>query len=282
MADIPETNSHNFIESLTELKPAAKELLIDYAGVPESEALQHVHKLRDKAWETCPYGCVGVFAFTWPGISRVYVYQQVLDRVKSGDKLLDLGCGFGQNIRKLVYDGAPSENITGADISQAMVDCGFEYFRDRDRLKTKFFIGDVFDEDAPAYKDVAGHFDLVYASMFYHLWDWDGQVKAFIQTIKLLKPVPGSMIFGFQLGATPAGEVQRKRAGKESLKQMYTYQHDEESWRAMWREIETKTSTKWDVDVKGIVTPEIEERRGIVPTREGSSIIGVVFTMTRL
>lgn len=35
-------------------------------------------------------------------------YDEVLSRVKNGEKLLDLGCCFGQELRKLVSPRIPS------------------------------------------------------------------------------------------------------------------------------------------------------------------------------
>ena len=38
------------------------------------------------------------------------VYDEVVSRLKKDSKLLDLGCCFGQDIRKLIHDGVPAEN----------------------------------------------------------------------------------------------------------------------------------------------------------------------------
>ena len=138
------------------------------------------------------------------------LYPQVLARVKSGQQFLDLGCGFGQNLRKLNLDGAPAGNITGADVSRELIDCGYEYFRDRDRLDAKFIVGDILDSRSEGFVKARGSFDAVYAAMVYHLWDWENQLKASIETVKLLKPCKDSVLFGWQLGSTPASAVERR------------------------------------------------------------------------
>ena len=237
---------------------------------------------RDKAWETCPYGCVGLFVFTFPTIQRTEIYEQILQRVKYGERFLDLGCGFGQNIRKLVHDGAPSENTAGADISQKFIEYGYEYFRDQESLKTKFIIGDVLDSSSPAFLEANGSFDIIFASMFYHLWGWNDHIKTLIRTVKLLRPVPGSTLFGWQMGSTPAIEITRELYENRLEQHKLAYQHDEESWVRMWREVEAKTDTKWDVRAKAIVTPEIKERQKLMPQSEGRSLCALFFTMTRL
>lgn len=65
---------------------------------------------RDQAWQIAPYPCIGGWMFLQLNMSLSPVYDEVLCRLKKGEKLLDLGCCFGQDIRKLVHDGAPSEN----------------------------------------------------------------------------------------------------------------------------------------------------------------------------
>ena len=65
---------------------------------------------RGQVWKIAPYPCVGGFKFLELNMSLSPTYGNVLSRLKGGDKLLDLGCCLGQDIRKLVYDGVPSEN----------------------------------------------------------------------------------------------------------------------------------------------------------------------------
>lgn len=66
------------------------------------------------------------------------VYQEVLERVKHGENFLDLGCCFGQEIRQLVFDGAPSANTYGSDLWSDFLSIGYELFKDKDRLQTTF------------------------------------------------------------------------------------------------------------------------------------------------
>jgi len=276
-----EVPANNYTESITTLSPGARELLVDYAGLKEEELLPHVHQMRDKAFQECPYGCVGLFAFTYPSIQRTPKYAEILDRIKNGQQYLDLGCGFGQNIRKLVFDGAPAANITGADLSQTLIDCGFEYFRDRDTLGSKFVIGDILNNESAAFVEAKGSFDIIFAAMVYHLWGWKDQVRACIETTKLLKPNTDSMIFGWQLGATPAGEVEREL--DNSRKHHRTmYQHDEETFKKLWEEVGTETGVNWNVQVKTTAISQLKARQGVLPTKDGSVLTAISFTVTRV
>lgn len=123
--------------------------------------------------------------------------------MKTGSEtLLDLGCCFGQDIRQLVFFGAPSQNTTGFDLKREFIDFGYELFRDRETLKTEFVVGDFFDEASFAGKEETS--DLISASAFFHLFDWEGHIEAVSKAVRILKPKNGSMIFGRQAGTAVA------------------------------------------------------------------------------
>lgn len=56
-------------------------------------------------------------------------YPEVLERVKHGEKFLDLGCCFGQELRQLVADGAPSANTYGSDLWGGFFSVGYLAFQ---------------------------------------------------------------------------------------------------------------------------------------------------------
>ena len=58
-------------------------------------------------------------------------------------RLLDIGCCFGQDERKLVADGAPPQNIYGADLHRGFIELDYDLFLDWEKLTSKFFTGDV-------------------------------------------------------------------------------------------------------------------------------------------
>lgn len=71
---------------------------------------------RDKAWEVFPYPCIGQFRFLNLSLCQQPSYSSVLERLKGGAKYVDIGCCLGQDIRRLVADGAPAENLYGAEL----------------------------------------------------------------------------------------------------------------------------------------------------------------------
>lgn len=119
------------------LTPAGRALLETYSGIPSSEVEAHIYKnvnnftvfhyapadtdkyQRDSAWEIFPWPCVGSFWFMALGLSLHPHYNALLTRLRTQDpptKFLDLGTCFGQDLRKLIADGAPRKR-SGARIT---------------------------------------------------------------------------------------------------------------------------------------------------------------------
>lgn len=189
------------------------------------------------------YPCVGNYYFLEFSISQSEQYLQVLGRLRRGETLLDLGCCFGQDIRKLVHDGAPASSVYGSELEQGFVNLGFELFRDRDRLWTNISAGDFFANDVAGLAEK--RFDMVHAASFFHLFSWDDQVEAMSRAVGLLKPKAGSMVFGRQTAVSQAKEVKHpanKRFGN-------MFRHDMSSMRRMVQEVGERTNTHLEVSV---------------------------------
>ncbi|EMF17164.1 uncharacterized protein SEPMUDRAFT_24299, partial [Sphaerulina musiva SO2202] len=213
----------------------AYEILVEYSGVPEDQLISHVRTVRDRAWAVFKYPCVGNYYFLEFSISQSEHYQSVLDRLRCGEKLLDLACCFGQDIRKLIHDGAPASSVYGSELEPGFVDLGFELFQDRDRLGPNILSGDFFADDVAGL--VREQFDMVHAASFFHLFSWDDQVEAVSRAIRLLRPQAGSMVFGRQTAVSHAKEVDHpanKRTGK-------MFRHDMSSFTRLVQEVGERT-----------------------------------------
>jgi hypothetical protein len=185
---------------------------------------------------------------------------------------------LGQNLRRLILDGIPQNQIVSSDYEPGLIKAGTDFFKDADTNKTEVVTADIFDPKAPGNIVNLGRFDYIWTAMFYHLWDWDKQVEASIQTAKFLKEKPGSTLFGWQLGARPAlSENRTDTDGKRSGLRV-TYKHDEESFKKLWDQVSEKVGIEFDVSTYGVIS---EHTRQHVPSLEGSTEIILVFTVTR-
>jgi len=222
------------------LAPDNSELFQEYSKIPPSEITQHIKKVRDDAFSVYPYPCIGNWTFLNFSIRELPTYNEALQRVKNGGRLLDLGCCFGQDIRRLVYDGAPSEHIYASDLRVDFWDYGYDMFLDKSSFKAKFIEADIFNTDSEL-KQLDGKIDVVSASSFFHLFLWEDQVKAAKRVVQLLKPVAGSMIIGQQ-------GWQEEAKHFYMIKNHELWWHNLESWERMWKQVGEETGTVWKVE----------------------------------
>lgn len=277
-------------KDVKEIKPRTRELLETYSNIPPAEVEAHVKKVvssrcpetltqiltrvqRDEAFKVFPYPCLGNWGFLNLNVADAPAYDEVVSRAKNGDVyLLDIGCCMGQDIRKLVADGVPSENIYASDIKKEFWDMGYNLFLDNDTLKTKFIAADIFDADSEL-KQLDGKLSIVLAHSFFHLFDWDGQVKAVKRVIKMLKPEPGVMIFGRQGAMVDAGSF------NYGEREQAVYWHNVESWERLWKQVEDETGTGWKVEAK-LGEEDLQKRMGTSMVPKGSRFM--TFTIRRV
>ena len=192
-------------------------------------------------------------------LSLLPFYTQVLMRLRSGATFLDAGCCFGQEIRYLVQDRVPSAQLYGFDLVPDFIDLGYELFRDRDKLQATFTSGDVLaGPTAPGghgFANLKGKIDIVFASSFLHVWDWDDMVKVVKYLVYMTRPQPGSMVVGKQLGSVNARQYHMPTSSG------FNYRHNVESMRRFWQQIGEETETNWKVEADVYQGPELTENR---------------------
>ncbi|KAK3322624.1 hypothetical protein B0H66DRAFT_554854 [Apodospora peruviana] len=236
------------------LTESARKLLREYSGIPDAKINSHVEAIRLEAFQVCPYPCIGMFQFLDLSLSSMTsIYAEVLQRLKTGNKFLDLGCCLGQEIRQLVFDGAPSANTYGVDLYGGFFAVGYKLFADRDRLQTTFIAADIFDELSPlATTQLAGQIDIVYVGAVFHLFSLQEQEMMAVRLVQLLAPRAGSLIIGRQSGSEEAGEF--SRAGDKNGKSHF--RHNPQSWRELWDRVGERTGSKWHVEEADLSAPE--------------------------
>ncbi|KAI4727060.1 hypothetical protein E4T49_05171 [Aureobasidium sp. EXF-10728] len=234
-----------FQPELEDVDPAARSVLETYCNIPSAEVVPHVLRIRDEAWEVFPYPCIGQFRFLDMPLGGFDEYPEIVKRLKSGDaKYLDLGCCFGQDIRRLVADGVPSEALIGSDLQQGFLDLGFDLFKDKETLHSKFVAADVFAAESEL-TPLEGNIDVIHASSFFHLFGYEGQKKIARRVVQLLKPKKDSLLVGRQVGNVKAHEAESSASGNGNM-----FLQNVESWQQMWKEIGKETGTEWEVKAR--------------------------------
>lgn len=234
-----------YVAEPTSISNSTRALFEQYSKIPPEQVESHILAVRERAWQIHPYPCLGRFSFLSLSIEQTDVYSEILQRLKSGAKMLDLGCCFGQEIRKLVADGAPSENIYGADLERSFWDLGYDLFEDRQTLKTRFIQADIFDGHS-ALGELKGTLDIVYTGSFFHLFDYARQVQAGRNVARFLKPQKGSILVGRQVGGIKAGEREHRTNPKGGT----MYRHDVESFQKMWTDIGEDLGLRFSIDAR--------------------------------
>lgn len=215
----------------SQLSAEARDLLQNYSRIPSDKITEHVINLCNEAWKIFPYPCIGQFRFLDLSLKHTQEYPEILDRLAKGQRILDMACCFGQEIRQLVADGALSENIYGCDLRKEYVDLGYQLFCDHGRLQSRFITADIFDDSSPL-MELKGTFDMIYTGSFFHLFDYADQVKVSKAVAKLLRPAKDSFIIGRQVGALEAAAHDHRTNPTGKM-----FRHNPQSLQEMWTEI---------------------------------------------
>ncbi|KXN85578.1 hypothetical protein AN958_11145 [Leucoagaricus sp. SymC.cos] len=242
--------------SLLDLNEDETQFFKSLTGIQnEKELEEHIILVQAKAYEVYGYPCIQAFAFTNLTISQQPGYRRVLQllRRRPGAILLDIGCCFGNDLRKAVVDGWPVENTIASDLRSEFWECGHELFNSTPKtFPAAFIAGDSFssaliEPREPFYSEPAterptdlrtlksltplqGHISAIHASSFFHLFDEEKQLALAKQLATLLSPEPGSVIFGNHGGRPVKGlrtEVVSSSGG-------HMFCHSPESWSDLW------------------------------------------------
>jgi SAM-dependent methyltransferase len=195
---------------------------------------------------------VGEFSFITMGLSLHPSYPSLVSRLcSSTTTFLDLGTCVGQDLRKLVYDGAPSQNLFGCDIFPQYESVGYELFRDRETFQNRFITADLFDTTSEsALMRTKGTWDVISIVMFLHVFDRNTQILACTRILQLLSRKPGSMIIGAQTGSTQPEEHVLKPPFVAEGEYKTVYRQSQETFTDMWKMVEKDEDVKLRIQVQ--------------------------------
>ena len=171
----------------------------------------------------------------------------MLRRIQAGALFLDLGCCVGQEIRQLTVDGAPSENLYGADLQQGFIDVGYQLFRDKETLKAHLFVANIFDSANSPLASLQRKLDFVWVGSFLHLFNYEDQHYAIKKIMGLVKDEKNTIIAGRSVGNVKPGLIARVNTPDAKM-----YRHNEETFKKQWLAVAAETETSWDVRVAAV------------------------------
>jgi len=208
-----------------------------YASILPSQLREHLINTRERAWNNFNYPCLGRWGFLDFFIQRTPIYKEIVDKCKNEDStIIDFGCCLGQDVRQLIYDGVPPEQIRGYELDPFFIEQGYELFRDGEIMKKKniFNSNDIFDDQ---FLEKVKPADYVYVGSFIHLFDAEKQKDVCRRLTHLSK----NAITGRQVGSLVPEERSHRMESTER-KMMW---HSPESFSQMWNEV---TNGKWKVE----------------------------------
>ena len=169
-------------------------------------------------------------------IPKCPAYGTIIKRLQSGDSLLDVGCFLGQDLRRLVFDGAPSDHLHAVDIVSHW-DVGYDMFCDRGRFSAHFMEADILHPNE-ALQALHSSIGIISITHVFHQWGWDDQIAAGMQLTALSRP--GTLVVGFQVGTVGENLIKASDLAKSDC-----YWHSPETFQRMWNQVGEETGTAW-------------------------------------
>jgi hypothetical protein len=155
---------------------------------------------------------------------------------------------FAQDLRTLVYDGAPPESVYGTDLRREYFDFGYKLFRDEDVVPRGHFIAaDILDRDAPGLKPLEGKLDVINATHLIHVFNLDDQKKLIKRFMALLKGDKGVMVTGRMTGHLEAGYKGGANVKSTTKSGGEIWERNVKSFKKLWNEVAESTRERWVV-----------------------------------
>ncbi|KAF5312002.1 hypothetical protein D9619_002493 [Psilocybe cf. subviscida] len=223
-------------------------------GLSRDEDLKsHVLEVQKESYNVFPYPCIRRFDFLRLKISKHPAYADFLRTAQDPNAVfLDIGCCFGNDIRKVIIDGYPRERVVGSDLRREFWDLGYKLFKQRhSTYRVPFLCGNVFDDTFLDISENPGaqinstpllglqsltqlkhRATTIHAAALFHLFNEDQQAGLARRLAVLLSPRKGSIIFGSHV-ARPVKGLRVESAGLGAIGALM-FCHSDSSWIDLW------------------------------------------------
>lgn len=237
-----------------------KEVIQFYTSSARSEShdelVQRLHQIRDRAWAIAPYPTFGQWHFLHKGLKSLPFYEDIVEQVKRGATVLDIGCGLGQDIRRLIAaagqgdcGGTHAKGVKKvkryvADVRPDLWNLGLELFGDGEDAPAQFIEADVAtmpNVTVNPLKYLEGQIDIFIMCQLLELFQWERQL--FVLQNVLRTSVVGSVVVGYGYGTLLDDTGQH--GGDGHLNRML---HSPETLSALWTDASSATRTKWKLE----------------------------------
>ncbi|KAF9048652.1 hypothetical protein BJ165DRAFT_1041597 [Panaeolus papilionaceus] len=233
----------------------------EQTGIQDEEELKkHIIDVQKRAYDIYGYPCIRRFGFLYMKITRNPAYVEVLKlvEVRKNPVLLDIGCCFGNDIRKAVADGWPIQSAIASDLRKGFWQSGHELFKTTPETYPLAFIeGNALNSDflspitlhalkddiaipsvdlhkISCLNDLHQKVSAIHASSLFHLFQEEVQLDLARRLASLLLPKKGSVIFGTHI-STPEKGLRPQITPKSSDDDWRMFCHNPESWEQLWR-----------------------------------------------
>ncbi|KAJ3036709.1 hypothetical protein HK097_003769, partial [Rhizophlyctis rosea] len=199
----PNLNGYSFLDTNAEppeINDGHLTFLSRYTGIDDLDVLRKgvIEVWREAREKHHVYKCIETFMFLIPAIQFHPSYRTLLntlsDRQSSHQPapyIADVGCCFGTDVRRLIYDGVPAENIVGVDLHDGYWNIGKRLFEDGERIegvKTVWRDMASGEEGAVEREGLKGRFDFVVAMAVLHVFSKEQQRIFLANILQLLTP----------------------------------------------------------------------------------------------
>ncbi|KAI0823142.1 hypothetical protein BC628DRAFT_1417830 [Trametes gibbosa] len=279
---IKPSKPHALDESLYSIDDEALGFMKKQTGIEDPDELKkHILAVQAEAYAIYPYPCIRRFSFLSLKLGRLPAYQQLiaLGKGRKNAVFLDIGCCFGNDLRKAVSDGYPVESCIASDLHPEFWALGHKLFKSsQETFPVPFIAGDL--SALTSLNPLLGHVSAIHASAFFHLFNEERQLKLAQTLAGLLSPEPGSMILGAHGGLPRKGFRQESGVVLNLGRVFPMFCHCPESWKELW---DGQVFKKGTVKVDAILhETERKDYAALSGIAAGTKFFLLVWSVTRL